>query len=59
MEREDIINKICEKQVNMIVNNPSAYESDEYKNLELLKISIKASNKINKLKEIYSKVGII
>ena len=43
----------------MIINNPSAYESDEYKNLELLKISIKASNKINKLKEIYSKVGII
>lgn len=59
MKREDIINKICERQVNMIVNNPSAYESDEYKNLELLKISIKASNKINKLKEIYSKVGII
>lgn len=59
MKRENVINKICEKQVNMILNNPSAYESDEYKNLELLKISIKASNKINKLKEIYSKVGIM
>lgn len=40
-EKTLLINMICHRQTSMIVRNPTSYESDEYKNLEALKIKIK------------------
>lgn len=36
-----LINMICHRQTSMIVKKPTSYESDEYKNLEGLKVKIK------------------
>ena len=36
-----LIDMICEKQTNMIVENPESYTSKEYIDLEAIKIEIK------------------
>ncbi len=36
-----LIELICEKQTNMIVENPESYTSKEYNDLEAIKIEIK------------------
>lgn len=53
-----MIKKICEKQMSMIIDNPMSYESEAYKNLELLKISIKDADKINELSKVYGEMAI-
>ena len=40
-EKTLLINMICHRQTSMIIKNPTNYESDEYKNLEALKVKIK------------------
>lgn len=40
-EKSLLINMICHRQTSMIVKKPTSYESDEYKNLEELKVKIK------------------
>lgn len=40
-EKSLLINMICHRQTSMIVKDPTSYESDEYKNLESLKVKIK------------------
>lgn len=40
-EKKILIDLICHRQTRMIVKHPEIYESDEYKQLELLKVKIK------------------
>lgn len=56
MTKEKMVQKICKTQTDMISNDAMAYQTDLYKNLELLKVSIKASDEICKLKEKYEEM---
>ena len=56
MTKEKIIQKICNAQMDMIRNDAMAFQTDLYKNLELLKVSIKSSDEIDILKEKYEKM---
>lgn len=40
-EKKQLITLICEKQTNLLVKHPDIYGSDEYRNLEELKIKVK------------------
>lgn len=51
-----MVQKICKTQTDMISNDAMAYQTDLYKNLELLKVSIKASDEICKLREKYEEM---
>lgn len=56
MTKEKIIQKICNIQMDMIINDTMAFQTDLYKNLELLKVSIKSSDKLDMLKEKYKEM---
>lgn len=40
-EKKTLIELICSKQTDMIVNDHTKYDSEEYKDLEELKVKIK------------------
>ena len=40
-EREMLIKLICNEQIHMIIKHPERYDTDEYKELEELKVKIK------------------
>ena len=42
--------------MDMIINDTMAFQTDLYKNLELLKVSIKSSDKLDMLKEKYKEM---
>lgn len=56
MTKEKIIQKICNIQMDMIINDTMAFQTDLYKNLELLKVSIKSSDELDILKEKYEEM---
>lgn len=56
MTKEKIIQKICNTQMDMIRNDAMAFQTDLYKNLELLKVSIKSSDELDILKEKYEEM---
>ncbi len=56
MTKEKMVQKICKTQMDMISNDAMSYQTDLYKNLELLKVSIKASDEISKLKGKYEEM---
>lgn len=56
MTKEKIIQKICNIQMDMIINDTMAFQTDLYKNLELLKVSIKSSDELDILKEKYKEM---
>lgn len=40
-ENKTLINLICQEQTRMIAENPDSYKSEEYRDLEVLKIKVK------------------